>query len=171
MVNKQNMWFLTLFSLILVLSVYYVTMPNELLLTNNSNVSDSDDEKEEATEATVSVEESSLVEMMKVEDESSVQETINELNQTLTNMDVSIDERNKAYEELKNINEVNSLEETLESKLGDKYACKTFVKINGEQIRVVLEIEDGSKELANEIMRLVQAEFDSKKSISVQFTK
>ena len=32
MINKQNLWFLTLFSLILVLSVYYVTMPNELLL-------------------------------------------------------------------------------------------------------------------------------------------
>lgn len=38
MINKQNLWFLTLFSLILVLSVYYVTMPNDLLLTNNSAV-------------------------------------------------------------------------------------------------------------------------------------
>ena len=36
MINKQNLWFLTLFSLILVLSVYYITMPNELLLTNNN---------------------------------------------------------------------------------------------------------------------------------------
>ena len=36
MINKKSLWFLTLFSLILVLSVYYVTMPNELLLTNNS---------------------------------------------------------------------------------------------------------------------------------------
>ena len=36
MLNKQNLWFLTLFSLILVLSVYYITMPNDLLV-NNSN--------------------------------------------------------------------------------------------------------------------------------------
>ena len=35
MINKQNLWFLTLFSLILVLSVYYITMPNELLLAHN----------------------------------------------------------------------------------------------------------------------------------------
>ena len=34
--NKQNLWFLTLFSLILVLSVYYVTMPNDLIFSNNS---------------------------------------------------------------------------------------------------------------------------------------
>ena len=32
--NKQKIWFLTLFSLILILSVYYITMPKELLLTN-----------------------------------------------------------------------------------------------------------------------------------------
>ena len=38
MINKQNLWFLSLFSLILVLSVYYVTMPNDLLLTNNGAV-------------------------------------------------------------------------------------------------------------------------------------
>lgn len=29
MINKKNLWFLTLFSLVLVLSIYYVTMPNE----------------------------------------------------------------------------------------------------------------------------------------------
>ena len=36
MINKKNLWFLTLFSLVLVLSVYYITMPTELLMTNNS---------------------------------------------------------------------------------------------------------------------------------------
>ena len=37
MINKQNLWFLTLFSLILVLSVYYITMPNDLLVSNVEN--------------------------------------------------------------------------------------------------------------------------------------
>ena len=35
MINKKSLWFLTLFSLILVLSIYYITMPSELLLTTN----------------------------------------------------------------------------------------------------------------------------------------
>ena len=35
--NKQNLWFLTLLSLILVLGIYYVTMPNELLLGKDTN--------------------------------------------------------------------------------------------------------------------------------------
>ena len=36
MISKQNLWFLTLFSLILVLSVYYITMPNEVLTSINN---------------------------------------------------------------------------------------------------------------------------------------
>ena len=31
MINKQNIWFMTLFSLILILGVYYITLPNDLL--------------------------------------------------------------------------------------------------------------------------------------------
>ena len=37
MINKKSIWFLTLFSLIIVLSIYYVTMPSELLLNTNGN--------------------------------------------------------------------------------------------------------------------------------------
>ena len=34
MINKEHLWFLTLFSLVLVLSIYYVTMPSDMLLSN-----------------------------------------------------------------------------------------------------------------------------------------
>ena len=34
MINKEHLWFLTLFSLVLVLSVYYITMPSDMLLSN-----------------------------------------------------------------------------------------------------------------------------------------
>lgn len=37
MINKKNLWFLTLFSLVLVLSIYYVTMPNEIFEINKEN--------------------------------------------------------------------------------------------------------------------------------------
>ena len=33
MINRKSIWILTLFSLILVLSVYYITMPSEFLET------------------------------------------------------------------------------------------------------------------------------------------
>ena len=34
MIKKQSLWFLTLFSLVLVLGVYYITMPTEILENN-----------------------------------------------------------------------------------------------------------------------------------------
>ena len=55
MINKQNLWFLTLFSLILVLSVYYITMPNDLLVSKESNnvVSKSKKSSDDKTKTTV----------------------------------------------------------------------------------------------------------------------
>ena len=60
MINKQSLWFLTLFSLILVLSVYYITMPNELLLTNNSDYTEktNGEVEDEKTNAEVTITES-----------------------------------------------------------------------------------------------------------------
>ena len=63
MINKKNIWFLTLFSLILVLSVYYITMPSELLLTNFKR------DTTDSTEPTATIEESSVLAALKVEEE------------------------------------------------------------------------------------------------------
>jgi stage III sporulation protein AH len=173
MINKQNMWFLTLFSLVLVLSVYYITMPNELLITNSSSIDTDSTEatdKEEDSTTEVTITEATTIETMKVEDDTEIQETIKELEQTLTSMDISTTDKNAAYEELQNLNKTNAQEETLENLIKDKYSYEVFVKIKGNQIRVVVGKEEGTTELANEIMRLVQEQFDDKMYISVQFS-
>ena len=68
-INKQGLIFLTLTSLILVLSVYYVTMPTELLLTTNSSYIDNNAVEENSSEITIN--EVSTIETMKsvLEDE------------------------------------------------------------------------------------------------------
>ena len=60
MINKKSLWFLTLFSLILVLSVYYITMPSEMLLPTNGDYSSETkkETKQEETKTTVEQEES-----------------------------------------------------------------------------------------------------------------
>ena len=51
MIKKQNLWFLTLFSLILVLSVYYITMPNDLLVAQKAaDNTDVEEQKENSSE-------------------------------------------------------------------------------------------------------------------------
>ncbi len=169
MINKKNLWFLTLFSMVLVLSVYYVTMPNELLIDNNNEleVSSTDNQKEDSTN--VSIEQSDIISALKVEDDNELLEEISDLKKTLTDVNVSVEDKNKAFEELKNINQNSSVEEKIENKIKEKYNKECFVKIDNDQIRIVIGSNDHSTELANEIMRLVQEEFDKKMYISVQF--
>lgn len=164
MINKKNLWFLTLFSLVLVLSIYYVTMPSEVFDTSLKDKEIKEESKEE-----ISTNEVSAVETLKVEDDASVQEKINSLKEKLTKKDVTTDEKNSVFEELKTINKNSSKEETIESKVKELCNCDNFVKIEGDNIRVVLDSKESSTTLANNIMRLVQKEFDEKKYISVKF--
>ena len=68
MINKKSLWFLTLFSLILVLSVYYITMPSELLITKNKkNDEVAKVNKTVDKEASVEIEESEILTALRVE--------------------------------------------------------------------------------------------------------
>ena len=162
MINKKNLWFLTLFSLVLVLSIYYVTMPNEIF--SSENLTETNNE----IEVNIS-EEVSVVAALKVEDDSAVMKEINTLKEKLTDSEVSVDDKNAAFEELKLINKNSSLEETIESNIKEVCNCENFVKIDGDNVRVVLDSEENSTSTANNIMRLVQKEFDEKMYISVKF--
>ena len=161
MINKKNLWFLTLFSLVLVLSIYYVTMPNEVF--------DKNLEKDETENVNTEIKESTVVASLKVEDDASVKEKIDSLKEKITDKNVSTEDKNNYFEELKLINKNSSKEETLEAKIKESCNCDNFVKIDGDNIRVVIDSNDSNASKANEIMRLVQKEFDSKMYISVKF--
>ena len=130
MINKQNLWFLTLFSLILVLSVYYVTMPNDLLLTNNGAVgskkneqtsvskdTNTDTTKNEDTKkddmkstttkdnktdnnTTVTIKESETLEALRVSLNQEREAEKTKLQSLLTNSSATSEEKNNAYEKL-----------------------------------------------------------------------
>ena len=152
---------MTLFSLVLVLSVYYVTMPNELLVANNS----SNTVKEEK----VLIEEANIIETLKSEDNNNTLEEINKLKTTIADSKTSAEDRNKAFDELKLLNQISSKEELLEEKIKNIHNLDSFIKIDGDQVRVVIDSDEHSNTLANKIMRTVQDNFDTKQYISVQF--
>ena len=160
MINKKNLWFLTLFSLVLVLSVYYVTMPAELLITN-------DIPKEE--ENNIKIEETGLIETLRIEDNANTLEEINKLKETIANDKSKAEDKNKAFDALKVLNQISSQEELLEEKVKNIHNLDSFIKIDGDQIRVVINSDKHSSSLANEIMRTIQDSFDSKQYISIQF--
>lgn len=160
MINKQKLWFLTLFSLILVLSVYYITMPNDLL----SNI---EEEKDSSIVVNVS-EEDSLSVLRVMSDEERFKE-MEDLRMILTNINSTIDEKNNAYEKLKLIEETKGKESKLEGKIKELYNLESFIQINNNQIKVVIKSSEHSSELANNIIRSIQEEYEEKMYISVKF--
>jgi len=163
MINKKKLWFLTLFSLILVLSIYYVTMPEELLLTNAEVTTTENDE------VSVEVEESDILVALRVEADKQLMEEMEDLQIILTDVNSTVDEKNKAFDELKELNNKRGIEEKLEEKIITNLSLKAFVKIDDNQVRVVIKSDKHDSELANKIMRLVQEDFDNKMTISVKF--
>jgi len=166
MINKQKVWFLTLFSLILVLGVYYITMPSDLLKT----ASKLNDNKKE-TKVIANVKDSSFLEALQVEKDEERQAMQAEYNEILTNKDASTEDKNNAYEGLKRIDEVKSLENKLQDKIKNNMKLDSFVKIDGNNISVTIDGKKHDYSLANKIMRLIQEDFKNKMYISVRFQK
>lgn len=171
MINKQSLWFLTLFSLILVLSVYYITMPNELLLTNNSNYLDTEKTSGETTDTEVTIEESEILVTMRVNLEEERDLIIADLRSTLTNEQATSEEKNNAYEQIKHISNLKGQEEALEEKIKKNYNLECFIKINNNEVKVVAIKENHDSTLANNIMKSIQEEFKDKVYITVKFEK
>ena len=169
MINKKSIWFLTLFSLILVLSVYYVTMPSELLLTNNSDYTSNITEEEENNTPTVEVNESSVLVALRVEAEEQMLDQMEELKSIINDTTKSVEEKNEAYEKIKSLNITRGEEEKIEKQISDTYNLKAFVKVDNNQIRVVIDSKEHNAELANNIMRTVQSNYGNQMYISVKF--
>ena len=167
MINKKSLWFLTLFSLILVLSIYYITMPSELLLTTNKDVT----KEESKDEPTISINDSDILVALRVESDEKMSKEIEDLQFVLTNEKSSVDEKNKAYEKIKELNDNRGEEEKLEAQIKESYKLSSFIKIKDDEISVTINSEKHSENLANNIMRTIQSNYENYKYITVKFQK
>jgi len=163
MINKQNLWFLTLFSIILVLSVYYIALPKEAL----TSLMKATEMKSDI--AKTNINESDIFAALRVENDEMVLQEMNELQTLLLNEDASAEEKNNAYEKLLSINLNKGKETTLEALVLKTHKLKSFIKINDDVINVVIASKNGSYEEANKIMRTIQEEFDRKMYITVKY--
>ena len=164
MINKEHLWFLTLFSLILVLSVYYVTMPSDLLLSNQTF------DKENGTEeVSLDIEESDLLTSLRLDLEETRENEKKELQTILTNSESTIEEKNNAYEKISHINSVYGEEEKLEKEVKNCCNIDSFIEVEDNEINVVGLSSNHSKSLANDIMRAIQSNYDEQVIVTVNF--
>ncbi len=161
LINKQNLWFLTLFSLILVLSIYYLTMPDEVLQTIKNSNND--------TAETVEVESNDVLAALRVEADEETLKEMNTLQEVLLNESATVEEKNDAYESLKELNQNKGKEEEIEKSIYENHKLKSFVKIKQDQVQVVISNKEHNEQLANQIIRTVQNNFETRMYITVKF--
>ena len=160
MINKQNLWFVTLFSLILVLGIYYVTMGDETLsvLAGENNVS-----------SPVEVKASDVIVALQVASDESVLKEMNEYQSILLDDTATIEEKNDAYNALQALSNSKSECEKIKKLITEKFKFDNFVKIDGDAISITIAAKDHNKEIANNIIREVQSLYDKQKYITVKF--
>ena len=158
--NRQNLWFLTLFSLILILGVYYITLLSDVFSKKGvENVSKNID---------VEVSESNKLVSLRVERDEKISSLMSELQEKIVSS-TSTEEKNSAFEELQVLNLAKGKETYLEDKILNNFKINSFVEINNDNINVTISSKEHNSNLANEIMRSVQEEFEDKKNITIKF--
>jgi stage III sporulation protein AH len=135
-------------------------MPSDMLVNTNK---DNDIE--------VTIQESEILVALRVEANDQLIGQMEDLRNVLTDVNTTIDEKNNAFEKMKLLNINRGEEEKLETKIKDDFNLQSFVKINGDQIRVVVAKAEHDVKVANDIMRLLQSNFTNKMYISVKFQK
>ena len=159
--NKQNFYYISLFSIILILCIYYISIPNNLLDSAEPTISDNVE--------TIEVSDTSNLVGLRVENDEMVLAKIEDLQNTIVDKDKSTEEKNLAYEQLKNINKTKGKQEEIESIIKKEFKYDSFVKIENDQISIVISSKEHNKEIANDIIKKVQGLFDTKKYITVKF--
>ena len=160
MINKQNLWFITLFSLILVLGIYYVTASDESLsvLAGNNDIS-----------TALEVKESDIIVALQVEEDEETQNIMREYQNILLNTDATLEEKNDAYNALQTISNIKSESTKIQNLIKEKFKYDSFVKITNDSINITIASKEHNNKIANNIIRTIQELYKNQKYITIKF--
>ena len=162
MINKTNLWFLTLSSIILVLATYYIAIPSE-----ETNLVFSSKPNEEIIET--KIEESEVLTAMRVSKEEQHLDSIQLLQEILLDTKKTADEKNEAYEQIKYLNSTKANEEKLEGIINDNFKVSSFVEIKDNKVKITIVNKEHSYTLANDIIATVNKELNNNFYVTVKF--
>lgn len=164
MINKQNLWFVTLFSLILILGIYYVSIDDDVKSVLKTEEVDNSTPVVEITESDVLV-------ALEVERDEEKQTLMEEYQDILLDTSSTVQEKNTAYENMQKLNNSVNDEKKIKDLIKEKFKLESFVKIKDNTISIVALKNEHDNNLANQIIRSVQELFPEEKYITVKFKK
>ncbi|NMA90310.1 MAG: SpoIIIAH-like family protein [Amphibacillus sp.] len=182
MLKKQTVWLLTLLSLTIVLSVFYMNSPDsddfsfvfqekskedtektagDLSDLNQNLTSTSDLEGTDLEDMVSSVStEDDLFTLIRMELAQSRSSQMEKLESVVASGTASVDEKNTAFEELTRINQLSTKELIVEESLKAEYGYPdVLVRSMEDTVIVTVKTDQLSDKEANEIMRTVYDEF------------
>lgn len=162
MINKQNLWFVTLFSLILILGIYYVSLDDEV-----AQVLKTEDIIEENN--VIEITESDILVALEVENDEEKQALMEEYQNILLDSESTLEEKNVAYENMQKLNNSTIDENKIKDLIKEKFSLNSFVKIKNNSISIVVADKNHSTEKANAIIRSVQELYEKEMYITIKF--
>ena len=161
MINKQNLWFVTLFSLILILGLYYVSIDDEVkqVLKSENN----------SSPEVIEITESDILVSLEVEKDEEKQALMEEYQNILLDEKSTLEEKNNAYENIEALNNSTADEAKIKDLIKEKFNYNSFIKIKDNSINVVIASNKHDNEVANKIIRTIQELYQDEKYITVKF--
>ncbi|MBY6085077.1 SpoIIIAH-like family protein [Priestia flexa] len=188
LLKKQTVWLLTMLSLVVVLSVYYMTTPespqsNVAVVDQQEENTNKEDAKEPAKEdtkkenakstteskTTVSnVESDELFTALRLELIDERSKLKEELQEVAASKNVSATEVSKAMDKIDQLSELAEKEAVIETLIKSKGYEDALVRADGSEVNITVKTEKHSKAKANEIIQLVKKEL-GQKEVAVEF--
>jgi hypothetical protein len=137
-------------------------MSDDTLSTLNVSATDND-----KTEVVISENETLVA--LRVADEEALVAKMAELEGVLLNDTASLEEKNKAYEEIQSINKNESMKTNIEKQIKEEFKLDSYVSISEKNIKVTIASKNHDTTLANNIIRSIQNLYKSDMYITVKF--
>ncbi|MFD2618342.1 SpoIIIAH-like family protein [Terrilactibacillus laevilacticus] len=167
LLKKQTVWLLTMLSLIIVLSVYYMTSPGKPASTALDTSSQEDQAQNKKDIVTTATEDKMAEYQIKHADE---QRKLEKEYQGVINSEKSSTQAvSKAYDKLESLKTIASNEKLLEDVIVSKGYSDAVVMADGESVQVVVATKSLSNKQANTIMKLTNEYFGADKLVKVDY--
>lgn len=160
MINKQSLWFITLFSLIIILSIYYFKGDETSLMMKTFASSET---------IKASNNDNNSLDVLKISNDEVTVTKINELQDILLDSEATLEEKNNAYDSLEVISQNKAKEIELSNIIKKEFNYNNLVKINDKDINVTILNNTHNNEIANNVLRKIKENIKENKYITVKF--
>lgn len=186
MLKKQTVWLLTMLSLVVVLSVYYVTAPKDM----NDNIaftshkeatkqkgSDKgqadvavDEMQAKGGKVTSSVSSDDMFTALRMQIEDERSRLRDQYNAIVASSNATAQEKSEAMDKIEKLEALAEKEATLETLIKSKGGYEdVLVREEDDQVQVTIKAKKHSKKSANEVIHMVKNEIPEADYVSVEF--